>query len=157
MSQTSPLDAYIARVNQIDWQSAPAPTPHAEELLREYARRLGTVWRHLARSSGMALVDADSLLIEVGTGAPESDRLQKALQAATKGVMVWTHLAFNLHAFYFWPSDPELAAFANPFEPLLELYELGFTTAGGVSDTEPDKLEMSLGSQAGIHEYVLTP
>jgi hypothetical protein len=157
MTTKSHMDEYIERIKRIDWMSAPAPTPEAEAKLREYARRLGVLARHFASARGFTLIDTDTHVAEVGMQLPESERLIRVLFDALKGQIVREHLVYNLHANYFWDSDFELAGFENPFEPLFELYEQGYTTAGGVADGSNDKLEMTLGSKAGIKTYVLKP
>jgi len=153
MSSKPPLDDYVAQVKQIDWMSAPSPTPEAEALLREYARRVGIIARHFRATRGWTLVDADTHMVGVGMKTPESDRLIAALFRAISGVRVKEHLVFNLHANYFWDTDPELARFQNPFTPLVDLYRRGYTTAGGVADDGSARLEMTLGSQQGVKEY----
>ena len=155
MNSKPDLDEFVARVKRIDWMSAPALVPEAEALLREYARRVGEIAKHFAATRDFTLLDTDTHIVGVGMQTPESDRLIDVLFDALAGIKVKEHLVFNLHAYYFWDTDPELAAFANPFEPLFELYKQGYTTAGGVADDADDKLEMSLGSKAGIKEDVL--
>lgn len=149
------IDEFIEQVRRIDWMSAPPPTREAEQRLREYTQRLGVLARHFKAARGWTLIETDTHLVAVGMHTAESTRLIGALFQATAGVRVKEHLVFNLHAYYFWDTDPELAAFENPFEPLFDLYEQGYTTAGGVADDGGPRLEMTLGSRAGITEYVM--
>ena len=148
------VDRFIERVRRIDWMTAPLPpTTEAEALLGEHVRRMAIAWRHLQQLHGFTLFEADVRMSEAGSPSEDSDRLTKALFQATLGAPVREHLVFNLHSYFFWTSDAELASLPNPFEPLLALYELGYTTAGGPDETAP-RLEISLGWRDGIKEYV---
>jgi hypothetical protein len=50
-------------------------------------------------------------------------------------------LIFPLVSYYSWDEDPQLASYANPWLPLMELYKMGYTTDFDVS---PDFREVSL-------------
>jgi hypothetical protein len=154
MTTKPKLDEYIARVKRIDWISALEPTQEAEALLREYACRVGVLAKYFQTIHGWTLLDTDTYIAGVGMQLPTSPQLIDALFEATEGVQVKEHLVFNLHGYYFWDTDPELASFKNPYEPLFKLYEQGYTTAGGVADGGGSRLEMSLGSREGVREYI---
>ncbi len=130
----------VAEVATVQWRSAPSLTLEAESLLAEHVRRLGVVLR--ARLVG-SFMETDVEVAAVGTLTPESEALFDGLFRVGAGP-VREHTILNLHAWFFWSTDEELARFENPYQPLWQLYQLGFTTAGGI-DEVGSGMEMTLG------------
>jgi len=152
MTSSDEMDRFVNRIRLIDWMSAPRFTDEGDALLAEHARRMRAVAHHFRATRGWSAYETDVYASPVGMQSAEGAYLLPKLFEVVRGIVVREHLIINAHAYFFWHTDDELRHLENPFEPLMLLYEAGFTTAGGVSESE-ERLEMTLGCQEGIREY----
>ena len=153
MKTEQDVERFVQRVARIQWMSAPSLTDEAETLLFAYAEDMRALTRHFAATRGFDAFATDLHICGVGTDTPQSGLLIRELFALPIRVPVREHLIFNLHACFFWDTDEDLRAFGNAYEPLMQLYELGYTTSGGPRELE-NVLDMTLGWSTGMRDYV---
>jgi hypothetical protein len=143
------------RLNRIQWLSPAFITPEAEGIIQEHLRRIRIVISHL-RQKGLALGAAHGRAHTAGHQSEEYKRVLDVLfhQVRFWGAQVRYPLIATIGACYGWDHDPELRDFPNPWLPLLELYDLGYTTS---FKDAPDgsAVDLLVGYNNGIQAYAV--
>lgn len=146
------------RLGAIPWHSAREVTPEAEVLVREHVARMRKVLTHLAATSGRSSLDAYSDAQSAGYAAEEYgpflDMLFKRVDygaAPAKEPLILT-----IASHYFWQRDPELGHLEDPWAPLLQLYEMGYTSTFE-QDDEAETLDVVIEHSNGSQSYRLAP
>lgn len=127
---TNDIAAIEERLRRIDWYSATAVTAHAEELIAEHIRRMRAVFAHAEATEGKPPIEAYSDAQSAGYAADGHDELFDVVHdkldfgdSPSKMPIVLTLVAHSC-----WQEDDELGQLANPWEPVVALFELGYTT-----------------------------
>ena len=154
MSEQERMDAFVADLNRIEWRTAPAVTPKAEELITEHIRRLRAVMRHLHDRRALKPAEAYDEALAAGNEAPGYEEVMDLLFNAVsfRGAGVREHLILVLASQYSWERDEEMGALENPWTPLLELYRLGYTSSFE-EDEKEQTVDLLVGHQGGIDRY----
>ncbi len=117
------------RLNAIGWYSARTITPKAEELVKEHIARMTRVFDHLLRVEKKSPLVAYSDAQSAGYSAEMHDEFFDAVHDGVDLGQVPSKMpiVLSLVAHYFWKDDPDLGHLDDPWEPVVELFELGYT------------------------------
>lgn len=144
------------RLNALPWGSAKAVTPHAEELVEEHLQRMRAVLDHLGRAKQMSPIDAYAETQSAGNAATGYDELFDVLydRVDYRGASSKTPIVLSLASHFSWKDDPDLGHLVDPWEPILRLFELGYTTTFD-QDDDAEALEVVLVYAGGTKRYPL--
>jgi hypothetical protein len=120
------LEQLEADVRTIPWYSASSLTAQAESLAGEHVRRMRNVFEFLKpKNHSDAYSDAQS----AGYDAPNYGTFMQRLFKLNYGsAPAKEPLILTLISDQFWSEDRDLCVLENPWEPLVQLYRLGFTS-----------------------------
>jgi hypothetical protein len=144
------------RLNALPWHSAKGVTPVAEELVQQHIERMSAVLDHLVRTKKMSPIDAYSDAQSAGYAAAGHDELFHMLyhQVDYRGTPAKMPVVLSLVSHYFWKADPDLGHLEDPWEPILRLFELGYTTTFD-QDDDAGALDVVLEYDGGTRNYPL--
>ncbi len=149
-----PRTQVVEWLNAIEWRHPEKITPEAEALIADYLMKIRLVIKDVMAKKGINAVDADRFAQTAGHDTPDGIALLDDLfsKVTFKGAGVRTSLIANITAAYCWGFDRELCSLPNPWLPLLELYELGYTTSGE-DDPDGNGLTLLVGYKNAIGCY----
>jgi hypothetical protein len=146
----------IQKLNGIPWRKAITITNEAEALVQEHIRRMRAVIDHLGKTEGFHPSDAYAKAQSAGYDAPEypafMDRLFRDVHF--RGAGTREPLILTIAGHYFWSADRDLGQLENPWTPLMQLYEMGYTSSFD-EDESLQSINILIGYQGGIQTYKL--
>ena len=127
-----------ARLGEIRWCSASAITSEAESLIASHVARTRRVINHLQRTQGRPPLDAYADAQSAGYQADEYEAFlhMSFTRVNYRPARAKEPLALTIASYYFWQDDPDMGHLPNPWEPLMRLYEAGYTTTFEQDDAE---------------------
>jgi hypothetical protein len=144
----------VGWLNAIEWGRPNSITPEAQALIDDHLTKIRIVLRDLMARKGVDPVIAHEIAQDAGNATPFGHSIMDDLftKVVFKGAGVREALIWSIAAAYCWDLDPNLRGFANPWEPLIELYGLGYTTS---TEDDPDwsGLNLRVGYEGGIKSY----
>jgi hypothetical protein len=147
-------DELVGWLNAIEWRRPDSITPEAQALIDDHLAKIRTVIRDLMAKKGVDAVTAHGIAQTAGQDTPFGHSIVHDLfrKVVFEGAGVRTGLIGNIAAVYCWDLDPDLRGFANPWEPLMNLYGLGYTSS---NEDDPDwsGLQLTVGHKGGIESY----
>jgi hypothetical protein len=123
---------FVERLNRIEWRKPRTISPEAEALIQEHLRRIRQVIGFLIDTRGLTPSDAYAV---AQAGGHDSGRYNTILDRLFEKVTfrgvggVREALILTLASGWSWELDAELGRLENPWEPLVKLYELGYTSS----------------------------
>jgi hypothetical protein len=119
------------RLNRIEWRNPQTVSPDAQLLIQDHLRRIRNVINFLVNTRGLKPSEAYAAAQAGGHASARYDALLKTLFAdvAFRGVGgVREAIILTIASAGSWELDQELGRLENPWEPLVKLYELGYTS-----------------------------
>ncbi len=120
------------RLNRIEWRRRQSVSPDAESLIQEHLRKIRCVIDVLISTRGLSPSDAYAVAQAGGHASANYEALLKTLfnDVGFSGVgSAREALILTIASARSWELDPELGKLENPWEPLVRLYELGYTSS----------------------------
>jgi hypothetical protein len=141
-------------VNRIRWCQHDVLSLEAERLVALHTDRIRPVVRHLMTATESAPAEAHGLALTPAHDTEEYGRLIDALfeDADLSGAGVREPLIMTIAANAVWRLDPDLATFANPWEPLVKLYSLGYP-ASYVDTPDHQHVQLRVGLRNGTCDF----
>jgi len=153
MSLLEPIEHLVQRLDRVRWRSKPL-TREAKAFVEEHLNLVRPVVRHLRSTQDLDVVHAYGRTQFAGSESPEYDHANAVRFEVGHlvGSGVREAIIVNISSTYGWDHDPELAGFANPWLPILKLYELGYTTSVE-DDPDGNWARLCVGHKGGIEPY----
>ena len=123
-----PMKDFMAKLNAVNWRTKNEITAEAVAAIEESVSQLKSAVLTVSSARGIDPTEAHMLLETAGCDSEEYkesfDWIAEHLDTTNAGMR--EPLILNIAAAYSWHLEPGLADIPNPWEPLLNLYLLGF-------------------------------
>jgi hypothetical protein len=131
MASAAQLGEFIQALNQMPWGEAAEITPEAEALMQEHVRRMRKVIEHAGAAKGLPPTEAYGEAQSAGYDAPGYESFMHMLfnNVDFRGARYRRHLILGVASYYFWKDDRDYGCLENPWEPMFELYQKGYTSS----------------------------
>jgi hypothetical protein len=118
------------KLNAIPWYSAKRVTPQAAQLVLQHIERMRAVLDHLKRTNDRSPPDAYSDAQSAGYAADDYDHFWDLLydRIDYRKAHSKVPIVLSLASHYFWKEDSDLRHLENPWAPIFELFEMGYTS-----------------------------
>jgi hypothetical protein len=150
-----PLTEIVQQLNHIPWRLPTSITPQAEVLIQEHIAKMRSVINYLVSTRGLAVDEAYAEAQSAGYTEPEHKTFMNTLfhDVQFRGAGVREHLILAITSYYFWEKDSELGKLENPWEPLMQLYKIGYTSS--FEEEQGQTLNLLIGYQDVVKSYKL--
>lgn len=145
------------RLNRIEWRNPKVVSSEAEALIQEHLRRIRSVLNFLISSRGLTPGEAYAVTQSGGHSSAPYEELLRTLfeDVAFQGVGgMRESLILTIASAYSWEQDADLRKFENPWEPLVRLYELGYTSTFE-EGPEGTSIDLIVGLKEGEQTYTI--
>jgi len=131
------------KLNLIQWRKPSSLSAIGEQLVQDFLQRIRHVIGAVTANQKLSPGEAFDFARTAGPHSKIHQELVANLFAkvAFRGAGVRETIIFPVVSYYSWDEDPQLSSYPNPWAPLMELYQLGYTTD---FDVAPDWSEVTL-------------
>jgi hypothetical protein len=133
----------IERLNSIEWLEPESITPEAQRIIDDHLSKIRIVIRYIMEKQSIDAVEAHGFAQTAGHDSPEVAPLLDDLfsKVTFRGAGARWSIIATIAAAYGWKHDPDLRDFPNPWSPLLDLIDMGYTIS---LEDDPDGKNVSL-------------
>ena len=120
------------RWNRVEWLKPREISAQAEALIQEHVRRIQKVIHFLVTTRGLKPWEAYALAQSAGHSSPGYEALLATLFQNVEFRAVGgarESLILAIASAGAWELDPDLGNLDNPWEPIIQVYELGYTSS----------------------------
>jgi hypothetical protein len=153
----APIDTLVQELNAIKWRNKKSITPGARSLIQVFIGKLRNVLADTLSASKTSPGEAFLLAYSAAPPPPRRDEVVDRLFQAVKlpGAGVRETILNPVASYLLWQETQRFADFPNPWEPLLELYRMGYTSDFDIS---PDfaSVDLVVGFRGGEQRFRLT-
>jgi len=128
MNATLPI---LDKIRSIIWRKQPEVSLEARELIRRHRDLIRPVVESIVLETGRSVSEAHGIALCPAHDTPEYAELMESLSEEidfTDALVSWP-IVMTIAASEVWHLDLEFAGLANPWEPLVELFQLGYPAA----------------------------
>jgi hypothetical protein len=143
------------RLNRIEWLKPDVVSPEAEALVQAHLRRVRNAIGYLRATRGSKPCEAYAIAQAGGHASASYDSLLHTLfnDVQFRGVgPVRESLILTIASALSWRLDSDLGKLENPWEPLVQLYELGYTSSFE-EGPEGETIDLVIGLKGGAKTY----
>ncbi|MDG3005656.1 hypothetical protein [Paludisphaera mucosa] len=150
-----PIETLVRRLNRIRW-CREMITADAEALIQDFLQKVRPAIQRVLATHDVTPAHAYGLTQTAGHASPESRHAVEVV--FQKGLFIGAgareSIIVAISSAYGWEHDPELSDLPNPWLPMLNSIEMGYTPSG---DEDPDGqwVQLWVGHRGGIATYLI--
>lgn len=140
-------DELIPWLNSIEWRSKDEITNEAFFLIQEHLKQVRLVLKYVMKSQQIDnAIEAHGFIQSAGHNTIEGGQLIETLfsEVSFKNAEVRTGLIATIAACYCWHLDSDLKDKTNPWIPVMDLFEMGYTVTPE-DDTYAQEVSLAVG------------
>jgi hypothetical protein len=142
--------------NSIEWRKTGGISATAMDLIQLHLTRMREVVNEIRKRQDVSAIDAHGIAITAGADSEEYAKVMDALFTVDfTNAMVREPIILVISSCYCWDVDPDLCKLQNPWQPLVDLLKLGYTTSFD-DDFDSDNVTLMVGHKTGIERFALS-